>query len=259
MLLDGVHLLETLAQAGRLPTEVVVSAHGLTRPEIAGWLAAHPQVPVTQLTDALFNELASTSTPTGLLGIAPAPTPQGLPDRHADSLVLDAVQDPGNVGGIIRSAVAAGFGQIVLGPGCADPWSAKTLRAGQGAQLLAQVHENIELVAFLNTYQGQSWITRLDASQSLFEADLGGQSQARQDAARQAKPDLGGVLVNDRPRAPALAWVFGGEGQGVSAAVAAVVSRGVRIPMPGGTESLNVAAAAAICLFESLRQRRQIG
>jgi TrmH family RNA methyltransferase len=101
------------------------------------------------------------------------------------------------------------------------------LRAGQGAQFELAIHESSDLPTVLAAYGGTSVVTRLDASASLFETALEGP----------------------------IAWVFGAEGQGVSAPVSAAADLGIHIPMPGRMESLNVAAAAAICLFEMVRRR----
>lgn len=227
ILLDGLHLIEACVAAGGRIDEVFVSESGAARCEIADWLAAHPALAASRLANALFAEVACTDSPAGILALARQPALLAPPDVSGDCLLLDGVQDPGNVGTLLRTAAAVGMRQALLGPGCADPWSPKSLRAGQGAQFELAIHEACDLPAFLATYRGISLVTRLDAAQSLWETRLSGP----------------------------LAWVFGAEGQGVSAAVAAAATIGVRIPMPGRVESLNVAAAAAICLFEALRQR----
>lgn len=227
ILLDGLHLIEALLAAGGRIDEVAVSQSGARRPEIADWLAGRPGLEVLQFPDAPFAEFAATETPSGILAVAATPTPVGGPVRDADCVLLDGVQDPGNVGALLRTAAAAGVRQALLAPGCADPWAAKTLRAGQGAQFLLDVHEAVDLADFLSGYAGQGVVTRLDAPATLWQTPLDGP----------------------------LAWVFGAEGQGVSAPVAAAAKLSVRIPMPGGTESLNVAAAAAICLFERVRRQ----
>lgn len=227
ILLDGLHLIDALLAAGRHVEELVVSESGLRKPEIAGWLAGHGGLNAVSIPDALFAEIAVTETPSGILGVANTAPPKPGIFNNQDCVVLDGIQDPGNVGTLLRTAAAAGITQAALGPGCADAWAPKTLRAGQGAQFELSIHENSDLPAVLSAFSGTSVVTRLDASTSLYEAALEGP----------------------------LAWVFGAEGQGVSASVAAAADLGVHIPMPGRTESLNVAAAAAICLFEMVRRR----
>ena len=156
------------------------------------------------------------------------PQPARGLDHDADTVLLDGVQDPGNVGSILRSTAAAGFRQVLLSADCAQAWSPKTLRAAMGAHFQVEIHEGGDLAGFLAAYHGQAVATALAAPDSLYTAKL------------------------DRP----LAWVFGSEGLGVRPAVLAATQRQVHIPMPGAMESLNVAAAAAICLFETVRRRR---
>ena len=235
ILLDGLHLITALQASGRQVAEVIVSASGASKREIADWLEAHGAVdtrgePVVEpilISDAIFAEIAVTDTPSGILAVAPAFSPGAAIASDLDSVVLDGIQDPGNVGTLLRTAAAAGVRQALLGPGCADPWAPKTLRAGQGAQFELDIHENCNLTEALGAYRGTRIVTRLDVARSLYETPL------------------------EEP----LAWIFGAEGQGVSAPVAAMADTGVFIPMPGKIESLNVAAAAAICLFEMVRRR----
>ena len=152
------------------------------------------------------------------------PEPPAL-DVHAASLVLDRVQDAGNVGSILRSASAFGFGQVLALRGTALLWSPKVLRAGMGAHFGLRLIEGLQaddLAALRVPCIG----TGLQASTELHRAEL---------------------------PAPC-AWIFGHEGQGVDAALLARCRQVVRIVQPGGEESLNVAAAAAICLHESARR-----
>lgn len=228
ILLDGLHLIDALLATGLEVEELVVSESGLRKPEISAWLAAHSGLTSVSISDVLFAEIAVTETPSGILGVAYAIPPILGISNDRDCVLLDGIQDPGNVGTLLRTAAAAGVTQALLGPGCADAWAPKTLRAGQGAQFCLSIHENCKLSAALAAFQGMRVVTRLDASISLYDAPLEGP----------------------------LAWVFGAEGQGVSAEVSKAADLGIHIPMPGKTESLNVAAAAAICLFEMLRRRR---
>lgn len=228
LLLDGLHLIKAFAEAGGRIDQLIVSESAQFRGEIEAWLATHADCPVCRLPDGLFGELAATETPSGILALGKTLPPAPAPDMQADAVLLDGIQDPGNVGTLLRTAAAAGIRQAVLGAGCADPWAPKTLRAGQGAQFQLAIHEGIDLVGFLATYRGSSLVTRLHDAQPLWSAPLEGP----------------------------LAWIFGAEGQGVSARVAEAASHAVFIPMPGQVESLNVAAAAAICLFEMVRRRQ---
>ncbi len=224
VVLDGLHLIRDYERAVGPVQTLVASRRGRENPEAAAYLAGRP---VVELADPLLAELGIVETPSGVLALAPRPPGGGAPRNGVDTVVLDGIQDPGNVGTLLRTAAAAGFAQAVLGPGCADPWSPKVLRAGQGAHFALAVSEEADLPAFLGGFAGTAAATSLEGSASLYAA----------------------------PLAPPVAWVFGSEGRGVSAEVLAAVPLRVRIPMPGAVESLNVAAAAAVCLFETVRRR----
>jgi len=145
----------------------------------------------------------------------------------AATVVLDRVQDAGNVGSILRSAAAFGFRQVLALEGTASLWSPKVLRAGMGAHFALALIEN----------------RRPEALEVLTLPLIGTSSHAEED------------IVDAALEWPC-AWLFGNEGAGASIAVQQRCARVVRIPQPGGEESLNVAAAAAICLWESARGRR---
>ena len=228
-LLDGMHLIESYVLHFGAPQEIVVSERGAARPEIASYLeSGKVAAAMTLLCDSLFDDLAVVDTPSGIMAVVTQPRAAHGVDQQADAVLLDGVQDPGNLGSILRSTAAAGFRQILLSADCAQAWSPKTLRAAMGAHFLLDIHERCDLPAFLGGYRGQAATTALDAATDLYSLDL---------------------------KSP-VAWVLGSEGQGVSEAVAQATALRVRIPMLGATESLNVAAAAAICLFETVRQRR---
>lgn len=228
IVLDGMHLLESYTDRFGEPDEIVVSESGVEREENAHYLATRAPQHVTVLADGLFAELATVETPSGIMAVASVPKCVRKPDQQSDAVVLDGVQDPGNLGSIMRTAAAAGVRQILLSADCAQAWSPKTLRAAMGAHFSLDIHESADLAGFLAGYHGVSVITALDATDGLYALNLRG----------------------------AVAWVFGSEGQGVRQALAGMAGRKVRIPMPGDTESLNVAAAAAVCLFEAVRQRQ---
>lgn len=223
-LLDGVHLVEAF-EAARGPVETLVVAETAQAVgEIAAYIEGRE---VVVLADALLRDLGLVDTPSGLLAVVAMPGGGSLPDLGQDAVLLDAVQDPGNVGTLLRTAAAAGVKQVLLSPGCAAAWSPKVLRAGQGAHFVLSIHEEVDLAAFMDGYRGVTAVTCLDGATSLYEA-------------KWQEP---------------LAWVFGAEGQGVRPELIAAARLRVKIPMPGAVESLNVAAAAAICLFEALRRK----
>lgn len=229
VLIDGMHLIEAYEKSYGVPDEIVVSDSGANRPENARYLESRAACNrISVLADALFDDLALVDTPSGIMAVVTRPQPASGYDLAADAVLLDGVQDPGNLGSILRSAAAAGFRQILLSVDCAQAWSPKALRAAMGAHFQLDIHENSDLSQFLIAYRGQSAATLPAASTSLYAATLG------------------------RP----LAWVFGSEGLGIRQQVAEQTALQMRIPMPGASESLNVAAAAAVCLFETVRQRQ---
>ena len=233
-LLEGAHLVESWHTAHGMPACLIASEKGRQRAEIAGWLAAGERhgARCVVLSDALFVELSNTETPGGLMAVVNLPPAPEAPVTNIDTLLLDGVQDPGNLGSLLRTAAAAGFSQALLSADCASPFSPKTLRAGQGAQFQLRLHEAADLAAFLSAFEGISFAATLRDAESIYAVDL---------------------------RQVPAAWVFGAEGAGVRPLALAAARQRVCIPMPGAqsVESLNVGHAAAICLFETLRVRGQ--
>lgn len=223
-LLDGVHLVEAF-EAARGPVETLVVAESALETDEISRLTAGRDIVV--LADSLMREIGLVDTPSGLLAVVAQPKSLAAVDLENDAVLLDGVQDPGNVGTLLRTAAAAGVRQVLLSSACAAAWSPKVLRAGQGAHFVLDIVEDADLVAAVRDYRGTVAVTCLDGAVSLYEA---------------------------RWQAP-LAWIFGAEGQGVSPELIAAADLRIKIPMPGAVESLNVGAAAAICLFEALRRR----
>lgn len=230
-LLDGTHLIAAACDAGWTLKQWVVSESGVTRDEIRQLLErSTADSAAVCLPDALFAHVSPVDTPSGILALVSVPPPPAAPTADASLIVLDGVQDPGNLGTILRTAAAAGIVDALLTEGCAQAWSPRSLRAGMGAHFVLRIHEHADAAQMLAGYSGQILATGLEpGSRSLYTLDL---------------------------RGPA-AWLFGAEGQGLSAALRAFASTIVTIPMAAAVESLNVGAAAAICLFEQRRQRLQ--
>lgn len=226
-LLDGAHLIAAYRASGGVPEQLILSESGMSNPEIAELAAGVSGHGLLILADALFNDIAQVVTPTGIIALVRAPEPGPLPAAIDRCVMLENIQDAGNLGSILRSTAAAGVRIVLLSRGCAFPWSPKVLRAGMGAHFNLDIFDNADLANIVPRLSGRLVCASGDAPKSLYQADL---------------------------RGP-LAWVFGNEGAGVSAELRAAATEQLRIPMPGGTESLNVAAAAAICLFEELRQK----
>jgi TrmH family RNA methyltransferase len=220
-LVDGNHLLEEALLAGITPRRLVfVEGH----PELGLWGDRLPEVPLVSLPMALFRKLSPVTTPSGLLAVIGIP--RGIPRPEPQfGMLLEAVQDPGNLGALLRSGAAAGVDAVHLSTGCAEAWSPKTLRGGQGAQFHLDVHERSDLESVARDFPGQVYAALPAAGRSLYSLTLTGPT----------------------------AFVFGNEGAGLGEAVLRH-AEAFSIPMPGHAESLNVAAAAAVCLFERVRQ-----
>ena len=228
-LLDGTHLLQAYLTHAGLPQRVVLSETGLRNAEIVALLKGLDGLDTLQLSDALFSQLSSVATPTGVIAVIKTPRLETAPDMLESCVMLEDVQDPGNIGSILRSCAAAGIKQVFLSKHSANAWSPRVLRAAMGAHFSIAVYERMDLQLLAKRFPGQVLVTRQNATRAIYDADLTG----------------------------AIAFIFGNEGAGVSKALAHWAHGAVAIPMPGSAESLNVAASAAVCLFERVRQLRQ--
>ncbi len=217
--IEGEHLCSAFLARGLRPLQALLSASAWAQPALRHLAAAAPRVATT--TDLLFAGVSELPSPAGIGFVVALPEPPAL-DPHAATVVLDRLQDAGNVGSILRSAAAFGFRQVLALQGCAALWSPKVLRAGMGA------HFGLRLLEGLQASDLQALHVPLLAASVRAVASLHG--------AALPWP---------------CAWVFGHEGRGVAPEVVARCAQALRIPQPGGEESLNVAAAAAICLYAS--------
>jgi TrmH family RNA methyltransferase len=229
--LEGDHLARALrARGGQAEAAVFAesawNALGLTvtGPESRdAWARVAAKVVV--LPDALFQTVSGLESP-ARMGLVVALPPAPRLDPQAPTVVLDRVQDAGNVGAILRCAAAFGFTQVMALKGTAALWSPKVLRAGMGAHFGLQLLEGAD------------------------PADLGQLA-----VPRLATSSHQGLWLHQARQPWPCAWVFGHEGQGVGPEVAAFCDHWMRIVQPGGEESLNVATAAAICLHASAAAR----
>ncbi|MFT7724812.1 MAG: RNA methyltransferase [Roseateles sp.] len=225
--IEGDHLLRAALQRGWRPALVVLTDAALRDAALAALAEAAPRALVVPA--ALFKALSGLESPAQIGAELALPAPAAAApaiDPGVATVVLDRLQDAGNVGAILRSAAAFGVRQVLALKGTAALWSPKVLRAGQGA------HFGLRLVEGLAADDLAALAVPLVAT----------------------SPHTGQLLHRVALPSPC-AWVLGHEGQGVSPALMARCALTVGIPQPGGEESLNVAAAAAICLYESHRQR----
>jgi len=226
-LLDGPHLLRAFLDAGGKPEHLLVNEAALQNDEVIALLEDCADVAQTQLDDALFSQLSELKTPNGLLTLAAIPSSR-VEVAHAQfALLVEDIQDPGNLGSILRSAAAAGCDAVFLSPVCADAWSPKVLRAGMGGHFVLSIAESADLIKVAAEFTGKVMAASLLADKSLYDSNLRGK----------------------------LAFAIGNEGAGLSPALLDKAQQHFIIPMPGKVESLNAAAATAVCLFEAVRQR----
>lgn len=216
--LEGDHLCRAALARGLRP-KVAVFAESFWPQVPAEWAQAADKVVV--LADALFADISGLESP-ARMGYLLEWLPGQAPQPGLATVVLDRVQDAGNVGSILRSAAAFGFLQVVALKGTAALWSQKVLRAGMGAHFGLHLVESVDVDA-------------LDALKVPLIVTSSHQ----------------GKLIQHTALPWPCAWAMGHEGQGVGPAVEARAALQVRIGQPGGEESLNVAAAAAICLHAS--------
>jgi len=230
MVLEGIHLCQTCLDAGGVFDQVFVNQQALPDAEVQALLAALPASTVVFALDpGLCAKVSALTSAPEILALCHRPrAPKALTDDCR--LLLEDIQDPGNLGTILRSAAASGVTQVYLSAGCVDVYSPKVLRAGMGAHFALALHESADLLDELQGFSGTKLVTSLAGEYSLYAQDL----------------------------TVPVAFVFGNEGAGVSAALHAVADAKVRIPMPGSAESLNVAMAATLCLFERVRQRENL-
>ena len=221
--LEGDHLCRALLARGQRPAQALVSDSGWADPALRALAQAAPKVARTS--DALFAAVSTLELP-ARIGFVLDHSAATAPQRGVATVVLDRVQDAGNVGSILRSAAAFGVVQVVALKGSVALWSPKVLRAGMGAHFALRLIESAG-AALLDTLGVPLLATG---------------------------PHAGDALPKAKLPSPC-AWVFGHEGQGLDDALLARCAQVVRIPQPGGEESLNVAAAAAVCLYESARRR----
>ena len=224
-LIEGIHLVETFFQRGGVPGSLIVSESAVARAEISR-LVNQSRVDPVVLADNIFKRISDAEAPAGIAAEIAIPAARVDPAASAGCIFLDGLQDAGNVGTILRTAAAFGVADVMLGRGCADPWSPKALRAGMGGHFFLRISPSADLAADVRVFGKISVCTAAHGGVALGALDLAGR----------------------------VGWIFGSEATGVSDAVATLATHRATIVTPGGAESLNVAACAAVCLYERQRQ-----
>lgn len=228
VLLEGVHLCQDWLRHRGQPAYAVFDADRLQTSselrELADQVDAKAAV---SMDSALVHALSRIAAGQGVFFLAHV-VPPAMPERITEACIwLDRVQDPGNLGTLLRTAAAAGIRHAYLSLGCAGAWSPRVLRSAQGAHFVLSIYEQLDLVQTCERMDIPLCATALD-----------------------------GVAVSLYDKAPPFpcAWVFGNEGQGVHPDLLKLARHKVWIPQDASVESLNVAVAAGICLFEQRRQ-----
>ena len=235
--IEGIHLCESYLGRFGAPRQVVHTEAALADPQVRALVDAALGDPnsrtdllggrCVELGDGLFGELSQVEHGIGIAYVIDTPADHLPQVLDSDALYLDALQDPGNVGTILRTCAAVGVHRVITAPGTAWCWSPKVLRAGMGAHFALEIHESIPWEKVLARLRVPVMATAAQARQTVWQADL---------------------------RGPRL-WLFGSEGSGLDLERQAPGLAWVSIPQRPAIESLNVAVAAAVCLFEQLRQR----
>lgn len=240
-LVEGLHLLEVVLEALEAPRRsyrpdvraVMISEHASDEAgDLAIRLAERAGVRIYGLLGSLYDELSPVEHGAGCMcEIAlPVENPEDDTPWSDDLLYLDGVQDAGNAGTLVRTAVAAGVRTIVASPKTAQLWSPKVLRAGMGAHFGARIIENVTAETLRSRFAGRILAADARGGEDLFAAA-------------------------DYTDAGPVCWVMGAEGPGVSEEALSVADARYYIPIEKACESLNVGAAAAVCLFDARRRR----
>lgn len=228
-LIEGEHLLQAFRDSGGVAEIVFAGESALARPAVRTLLENAPAKTRLLLADRLVERISQLISAAGVAAVIRTPHPGPRPQRLSTCVLLENIQDPGNLGSILRSAAAAGIRHVFLSRGSVFAWAPKVVRAAMGAHFFLSIFEDVDPREVLRGYRGRIIATGPRAPLSLYALDL---------------------------RGPA-AWIFGNEGAGLSERVQRLATDRAHIPMPGSAESLNVAATAAVCLFEQLRQQQK--
>jgi TrmH family RNA methyltransferase len=228
--IEGVRLAEEALQTGWEARQVLFTAYLDQRgKEVLNGFSTRG-VPVEQVSDTVMKAISETEAPQGVLVVL-ALRSLPIPSSVDFILILDGVRDPGNLGTILRTAAAAGVQAVLLPPGSTDAFAPKVVRAGMGAHFYLPIrHSSWDEIKRILKESG--------ANLRVYLADS----------------DAGSEHTQVDFRSP-LALIIGGEAAGAGTEAISLADERVRIPMPGGAESLNAAIAAGILLFEVVRQR----
>lgn len=227
-LVEGVHLVEEALKSGNV--EYLLLEEGKEHP--AGLIGIHENIHVINVSKAVMKKIADTETPQGIAAIVKMKKEIFIPQEPFLVLLLDRIQDPGNLGTLIRTADAAGFHGVALGEGCVDPYNGKAIRASMGSLFHLPVYQ-VDGVHYLHELREKvPGVTIVGTS--LKESKPYDQISYK-----------GSTVV-----------IIGNEGSGVSPELLSLTDHNVIIPIYGKAESLNAGIAGSILMYEAIRQRQ---
>ena len=226
--LEGIHLCQMYLKHGGFPQHLIVSENALHHFEVAAIVEAvqGKKTAITILQDNLYQSISTVENGVGILFLITLDQQQAPQNQQTSCIALDRIQDPGNLGSILRSAAACGIKQVYLSKATVNAYSPKVLRAAMGAHFLLRIDQDVDLADCFKKITIPVIATLPKAKKSLYHAQL-------------SKP---------------VCWLFGHEGQGIAAYLLEYVTNQVYIPQSDQLDSINVAAAVAVCLFEQQRQ-----
>ncbi|MFC0820627.1 TrmH family RNA methyltransferase [Moraxella marmotae] len=224
--IEGVHLLDAYLKQGLTITTVIVSQTASEHPEVMLLLGQIDTTKITIITDSLYKQIRSLGDGVDIMAVIDIPK-HHLGQITGDCLILDGLQDTGNIGTLLRTASAVGITTVITTPNTAHLWSPKCLRAGMGANFALQIFEQIPHDEIFAKVKTPLYATSSHTDKVIYHHNL------------------------QNP----IAWVLGHEGQGVSQQFLAQATA-IALPQPNGQESLNVGVAGSICFYEMLRQRQ---
>lgn len=214
-IIDGLRIVEH-AIDNHVPLHAIIITHEFMR-DHDEFIYTLDKQSIYLVTDKIFSDLVETKTPQGICGLV---SMEERPIGKGKILFLDEIQDPGNLGTLIRTADAAGFSGVVLSPGCTDPYSQKSIRSSMGSVMSIPIWQN-KHIEILGAYKGSIYGAALEGGQSYKNFEY---------------PDQG-VLV------------IGNEAKGISKEVLDFCDYKIYIPMVGAVESLNASIAGGILMF----------
>lgn len=224
-LIEGFHLVdEAISYEERSINKIILREDLTNKPEVENIINKINESNIVIITKQIADSIARTETNQGIFAEIKIPDKKEMTEIQSPFLLLDAVQDPGNVGTMIRTADAAGFQAVILGKGTVDLYNDKTLRAAQGSHFHLDIYQ-ADLAEFIQEFKRQGY--------PVFATVLNQEAKSYKE------------IKVDSP----FSLVVGNEGAGVSDEVIELVNQNIYIPMKGQTESLNVAIASSILMF----------